>query len=275
MIRVHPSAVVDRDAVLEDGVEVGPLCVVGGGVRVGRNTRLVAQVSLQGALVMGADNIVYPFACLGADAQHRDAVPGEATTLEIGSGNVFREHVTVHRGTQGGSGRTVIGSQCLLMAGCHVAHDAVVGDGVVLTNHALLAGHVTVGDRAVVAGAAAVAQFVRLGESCFVAGNAMVERDVPPFLIAAGDRATLRAVNTVGLQRRGIASSSLRAVGDAFEALFPQHSRGSANCQKDPTDGSCAGLSWRRDVWVQRLLAFLEAPSRAGVMARRRIRAKS
>lgn len=283
MTQVHPSAVVDPRAQLDDGVQVGPLCVIGRGVHVGAGTRLIGQVSLLGPLRIGANNTVYPFAALGGDPQHRDycGEQGEKTALVIGDANVIREGVTVHRGTVEAGGTTSIGSHCLLMAGAHVAHDVVLDDGVVLTNAVLLGGHVHVATRAVIAGGAAVAPFVRVGESCFVAGNAMVERDVPPFLIAAGDRATLRAVNRVGLERRGVPTDSVRAICRAFQHLFPLKARGvgSAAGSARGADGDSRGQQggeacWRDDPWVARLLVFLNEPSRSGVMGRRRVRTR-
>lgn len=285
MTQVHPSAVVDAGAQLDHGVQVGPLCVIGSGVCVGAGTRLIGQVSLHGPMRIGANNTVYPFAALGGDPQHRDycSEQREKTALEIGDDNVIREGVTVHRGTVEAGGMTRVGSGCLLMAGAHVAHDVVLDDGVVLTNAVLLGGHVRVATRAVIAGGAAIAPFVRVGESCFVAGNAMVERDVPPFLIAAGDRATLRAVNTVGLERRGVPTESVRAICRAFQHIFPLEGPGFGAGAAAGSSGVAGGEarkqqgrddSWRDDPWVRRLLAFLNEPSRSGVMSRRLARTR-
>jgi len=174
---------------------------------------------------------------------------------------VIREHVTIHRGTAVGSGTTVIGSHCLLMVGCHVGHDTRVGDHVTLTNGTLLGGHVEFGDWAVAAGHVAVAPFTRIGASAFLAGNAMVERDVPPFLIAAGDRATLRALNRVGLQRRGVPASSVMNLRAAFRALFPL--RGPRMDWQ-----TCDGDAMDNDPFVQSLFEFLRAPSRQGLATR-------
>jgi UDP-N-acetylglucosamine acyltransferase len=138
----------------------------------------------------------------------------------VGDDNVFREQVSVHRGTVKGGGTTRIGSRCLIMVGSHVAHDAVLGDDVVLTNLATLGGHVVIGAGAVLAGHVAIAPFVRIGRSSFLAGGARVERDVPPFVIAAGDRARVRALNEVGLERSGVPLESRRGLSRAFRMIW-------------------------------------------------------
>jgi UDP-N-acetylglucosamine acyltransferase len=217
--RVHPSAVVAQSARLGDGVVVGPFCHVGPDVEVGAGSELVAHATLLGPLRMGRNNRVFPYACLGGAPQDR-SFAGEESWLEVADDNVFREHVTVHRGTRKGGGVTRIGSRGLFMVGVHVAHDASVADDVTLTNLATLGGHVQIGRGAVCAGHVAIAPFVRLGQSCFVAGGAQVERDVPPFVIAAGDRARVRALNEVGLERAGVPESSRAALKQAFRLLF-------------------------------------------------------
>jgi UDP-N-acetylglucosamine acyltransferase len=217
--RVHATAVVDPSAELAAGVVVGPHCVIGAGVRLGQDCELVAHAVLLGPARLGKRNVIHPFATLGSAPQDKSWL-GEATLLEIGDDNVFREQVTLHRGTEKGGGTTRIGSRCLFMVGAHVAHDCRIGDDVVLTNLATLGGHVSAGDRVVCGGHVAVAPFVRLGRGCFLAGGARVERDIPPFVIAAGDRARVRAPNSVGLRRMGVPEASRRAVRTAFSILF-------------------------------------------------------
>jgi UDP-N-acetylglucosamine acyltransferase len=218
-VLVHPSAVVEPGAELEPGVVIGAFCFVGSGVRVGAGTELLAHATLLGPARLGRRNRIYPSAVIGAPPQDR-SYGGEPTMLEVGDDNVFREQVTVHRGTLKGGGTTRIGSRCLLMVGAHVAHDATLEDDVVLTNLATLGGHCHVAANVVCGGHAAVAPFVRLGRGAFLAGGAMVERDVPPFVIAAGDRARVRALNRVGLVRMGVSESSRRALGRAFRLLY-------------------------------------------------------
>jgi len=216
---VHQTALVSPKAEMAPGASVGPYCIVGDGVRIGTGTRLVAHCVVMGPATLGEHNTVFPFAVLGGDPQDR-SYAGEATGLEIGSHNVFREHVTVHRGTAKGKGVTRVGSHCLIMAASHIAHDVEVGDDVTLVNATLLGGHVTLEDHVTTGGQAAIAPFVRVGESAFIAAGAMVERDVPPFVIAQGDRARVRALNRVGLGRRAIPEPSRRALEKAFRMLF-------------------------------------------------------
>jgi len=264
---VHPTAVVHPSAQLEDDVSIGPYCVVGPQVMIGAGSQLLSHVVVEGPTHLGAHNVVHPFAVLGSDPQHR-GYAGEPTRLVIGDHNVIREHVTIHRGTAVGASVTVVGSHCLLMVGSHVAHDAMVGSHVTLTNGTLLGGHVEFGDWAVAAGHVAVAPFTRIGESAFLAGNAMVERDVPPFMMAAGDRATLRAINRVGLERREVPASSVTNLRAAFHALFPLDRCGIAHQGMEAAE-------MEKDPFVCLLLQFLRATSHQGVMPRNRSRSRT
>jgi UDP-N-acetylglucosamine acyltransferase len=214
--RIHPTAIVDARAEIHDGVEVGPYCVVGPGVVIGAGTRLASHVVVDGPTVIGRDNVAYPFAVIGAAPQHKRH-QGGPTRLLVGDGNVIREHVTMHRGTDA---TTTVGSGNLFMVGCHVAHDVTVGSHATIANGVQLAGHAVVEDHATFGGLSGVAQFVRVGESAFVAAGAMVERDVPPFVIVQGDRARVRALNKVGLRRRGVPEGSIAALEAAFRAIF-------------------------------------------------------
>lgn len=218
-VRIHPTAIVAESARIGIDVTIGPYAIVGDGVSLGEGTRLLGPCVIHGPTTIGARNVVHPYAVLGSDPQDR-SYAGEPTELTIGDDNVFREHVTVHRGTKKDRGETRIGSGCLLMAAAHVAHDAVLGDNVTLTNGALLGGHVAIGNHVVIGGGAALAPFVRVGESAFVAGGSMVEIDVPPFVIAEGNRARVRSLNEVGLRRRGIPQESRRLLARAFRVLF-------------------------------------------------------
>jgi UDP-N-acetylglucosamine acyltransferase len=217
--RVHPTAVVESGAVLGENVRVGAHCYVAADVELGAGTELCSHVSVLGPTRIGKHNQVFPFATLGAAPQDR-SYAGEPTELVIGENNVIREQVTIHRGTVKGGGVTRVGSGCLLMVGAHVAHDCSLEDGVVLTNLSTLGGHVRIESFAVCGGLAAIAPFVRLGRACFVSGGAMVERDVPPFVIASGDRARVRALNRVGLKRLGVPEASRHALKRAFCVLF-------------------------------------------------------
>ena len=199
MTKIHPTAIVEKGAEIGPDCEIGPYAVIFAGAR------------------MGARNRVHAHAVIGDVPQDKKA-GGAPTRVEIGDDNVFREHVTVHRGTRDTATR--IGSKNLFMVGSHVAHDVTIGSGVVIANAVQLAGHAVVEDHATFGGLAGVAQFVRVGESAFVAAGAMVERDVPPFCIAQGDRARVRAVNRVGLERRGVPRESIDEIERLFRAIF-------------------------------------------------------
>lgn len=244
--RVHPTAVVDDGARLGEGVSVGPYCVVGKDVELGEGTELVAHATVLGPCKMGRSNAVFPYATLGAPPQDR-SYEGEPTLTEIGDNNVFRESVTVHRGTRKGGGITRIGSRGLFMVGSHVAHDCSVGDDVTFANYTSLGGHVVVGARFVAGGHVAVAPYVMLGEMAFAAGGAMIERDVPPFVIVAGDRARIRGINRVGLERAGVPEASRRALRAVYVHLFQKAESVSEGARSIPE-------SLRADPYVSRLL---------------------
>ncbi len=225
MARVHPSAVVDARAELGDDVDVGPFCTLGPGVRIGAGTRLISHVVVSGEATLGAGNVLHPFCVVGGGAQIREGLPVSEPglsrpSLVIGDHNVLREHVTVN--VSNANGPTTIGSHNLLMAGVHVAHDVVLGSRCIVANGVQLAGHVVVEDWVTFGGLSGVAQRLRVGQSAFVAAGAMCERHVPPFVIVQGDRARVRALNVVGLERRGVEPASTAALRQAFAQLFVQ-----------------------------------------------------
>jgi len=215
---LDPRAAIDAGAHLGPGCSVGPFAVIGPGVVMGEGNVVHAHAIVLGPTALGDANEVHPFAVLGGapqDLRYR----GEPTRLQIGHRNSFREHVTISRGTVHGGGVTVVSDDNLLMAGCHVAHDCRLGSRIVMANHATVAGHATVYDHAVFGGLVGVGPFVRIGESAMLAAGAMIERDVPPFCIAAGDRARLAGVNRVGLKRRGFSALARAQIKRIFGLL--------------------------------------------------------
>jgi len=214
---VHPTALVDPRAQLADDVAVGPYAIVEGGVTLSRGCVLHAHAIVRGATFLGPGNVVCSFAVVGGDPQVKRG-QGGVGRVEAGEDNVFREHVTVHAGTDGRTTR--IGAANLLMVGAHVAHDVVVGSHCVLSNGAQLAGHAVIEDWVTFGGLSGVTQFVRVGQSAFVAATAACEADVPPFVIVQGDRARVRGVNVVGLRRRGVPEDSIRALRRAVGRLW-------------------------------------------------------
>lgn len=199
---IDPRAIVASDAVLAPDVVVGPYAIVEGGVRLGRGCRIEGHAVVRRA-TLGENCIVHPFAVVGGRAQTRQLVEHQTAEggLTVGNRVEIREHVTIHAGTDGR--HTRIGDDALLMAGCHVAHDCVLGCGVTVANAVQLAGHVTVGNYVTFGGLAAVGQWLSIGDYAFVAGGALCEQDVPPYVIVQGDRARVRGINRVGLQRNG------------------------------------------------------------------------
>ena len=215
---IDDRAVVSPLADIGPGCRIGPFAVIGDNVVLGAGCIVHPHGVIEGPTHLGEYNRIHPFACIGGapqDRRHRD----EPTQLIVGRGNVFREHVTVNRGTVHGGGRTTIGDNNLFMAYSHIAHDCRVGDGVVTANHATVAGHTIIEDFAVFGGMVAVGTFLRIGESAMLAAGAMVEREVPPFCIVAGDRAKLRAINRVGLSRRGFTDMEKSEIKCIFKAL--------------------------------------------------------
>lgn len=218
---IHPTAVIAPDVVLPRHLHVGPYCVVESGVVLGEGTTLHAHVMIGAGSLLGEENEVFPFCSLGLAPQTR--AKGPRGKLRVGARNTFREHVTVHAGTVGD---TLLGSDNLLMVGSHIAHDVELGNHVTIANGVQLAGHVIVEDYVTFGGLAGVAQRLRIGESAFVAAGSMVERDVPRYVIVQGDRAKVRAINKVGLRRRGFAEAQIEAIErDVRKQMFPTRER--------------------------------------------------
>jgi UDP-N-acetylglucosamine acyltransferase len=217
--RLHPTAIVHPGAVLGEGTEVGPHAVIGHHVRLGRECRIGASAVIGGWTELGDRNQVYPFASVGLapqDLKYR----GEVTRLEIGDENVFREFVTIHRGTLGGGGVTTIGSRNLFMAYAHVAHDCHVGSDTIFGNGATLGGHVTVGDCATISAFSGVHQFCRVGRHAFIGGYSVVTKDALPFARTVGNRARIYGLNSVGLVRRGFPPEIVKRLRQAFRYLL-------------------------------------------------------
>ncbi len=218
-VRVHPTAQVHPTAVLGLGVRIGPYSVVGPGVEIGARTVLQSHVVVQGPTVIGEDNDLFPYASIGLapqDLKYR----GEASRLEVGDRNKFREFVTIHRGTEVGGGVTTIGSDNLFMAYVHIAHDCHVGNRIIFGNAATLAGHIEVADWANVGAFSGVHQFCRVGEHAFLGGSSVATKDVLPYSMTVGNRACIYGVNRVGLTRRGFTEERIHTIRSAFRVLL-------------------------------------------------------
>ncbi|TNC51128.1 acyl-ACP--UDP-N-acetylglucosamine O-acyltransferase [Rubellimicrobium rubrum] len=218
MMQVHPSAVIEPGAKIGAGVRIGPLCVVGPDVVLGDGVELKSHVVVQGDTEIGQGTLVFSFAVLGEVPQDLKYA-GERTRLRIGSHNRIREHVTMNLGTAGGGGETRIGNGGLFMAGCHVAHDAKVGDRVVVANCAAIAGHCEVGDDVVIGGLAGIHQWVRIGRGAMIGALSMVTHDVLPHGLVQGPRGELEGLNLIGLKRRGTPREDISALRQAYQDL--------------------------------------------------------
>jgi UDP-N-acetylglucosamine acyltransferase len=216
---IHPSAVVDAAAEIGAGVEIGPFAIVGAGVRLGDRVRVGHHASVLGPSSIGADTHIFPFASVGSAPQDL-SYRNEPTRLEVGERNVFREFVTINRGTVKGGGLTRIGSDCFFMAYAHVAHDSTIGSHVIMANCAALAGHIRIDDHAILGGLVAVHQWARVGRMAMIGGVSGVALDVPPFCIASGERAKLYGLNLVGLKRHGFSEERIADLKRAYRLLF-------------------------------------------------------
>jgi len=218
MTGIHPTAVIHSGARLGVGCFVGPYCVIGERVVLGDRCKLHSHVVIDGHTTLGAENDIFPFACIGLKTQDLKWAGG-VTRCEIGDRNTFREHVTIHSATADG-GVTRVGSDNHILAYSHVAHDVQLGSHVIMSNVATLAGHVVVEDHAVVGGLAAIHQFCRIGKLSMIGGCAKIVQDVPPFMIVDGNPGETRAINKVGLDRAGVSDEAQAALKQAFKILF-------------------------------------------------------
>jgi UDP-N-acetylglucosamine acyltransferase len=215
---IHPSAIVEPGAKLGKDVEIGPFAYIGAQVELGDQCRVAHHASINGSTKIGPGNEIFPFASIGEKTQDLKYT-GEPTHLEIGARNVVREFVTINRGTGTGE-KTVIGSDNVLLAYSHVAHNCIVGNHTVFSNNGTLAGHVEVGDYAIIGGLSAVHQFCRIGAYAMIGGCSKIVQDVPPFFIADGNPAEMRGLNTIGLQRHDFPEDEIKRLRYAFKILF-------------------------------------------------------
>lgn len=215
---IHPSAIIENGAKLGEGVTIGPFCTVGPNVVLGDRVELKSHVVVSGHTSIGAETSVYPFAVLGEIPQDVK-FKGEAARLEIGARNRIREHVTMNTGTEGGGGVTRVGDDGFFLAGSHVAHDAQVGDRVIIVNQSAVAGHCVIEDDVIIGGLCGIHQFVRIGRGAIIGALSMVTHDVIPYGLVQGPRGELDGLNLVGLKRRGVARADITALRVAFQTL--------------------------------------------------------
>ncbi|MDX1763416.1 MAG: acyl-ACP--UDP-N-acetylglucosamine O-acyltransferase [bacterium] len=216
---IHPTSIVHPGAKIADGVEIGPYCIIGEHVKIARGTRVKSHVTINDWTEIGEGCTFFSFSSIGEPPQDLK-FKGEESYLRIGRENVFREFITLNRGTKEGGGTTVIGDSNFFMAYCHVAHDCRIGNHVIMANAATLAGHITIADHAIIGGLSAIHQFVRIGRHAIIGGASAVPKDVPPFCNATGNRATLHGLNSVGLKRHNFPEETVRELKKAYRLIF-------------------------------------------------------
>jgi UDP-N-acetylglucosamine acyltransferase len=219
-MEIHETAIVHPDAEIAEDVAVGPYSVIGPRVRIGTGTRIGNHVTVDGHTTVGTENQFYPGVVVGMGPQDIVYQDAEETELVIGDRNVFREYVTVHRGTTKGGGRTRVGSDNYLMAYCHIAHDCDIGDRVVMANSVNIGGHCRIEDRAVFGGVVGVHHFVTIGTMAFVGGLSRIVQDVPPYMICEGNTSRVRHINLIGLKRNDLTGDDISALKEAFRLLY-------------------------------------------------------
>ncbi|MEW6410715.1 MAG: acyl-ACP--UDP-N-acetylglucosamine O-acyltransferase [Nitrospirota bacterium] len=216
---IHQTAIIDPDAEIVDDVVVGPYTIIGKDVKIGRGTIIGAHVVIDQNVEIGEYCQIFPFACIGTPPQDVK-YKGEKTGVKIGDRNVIREFVTIHRASVGGSGLTVIGDDNYLMAYVHIAHDCQLGNHTIFANAATLGGHVKVGDGVVIGGVTAVHQFSSIGSYSMIGGCSGVAQDVPPYVVAVGNRAKLYGLNVIGLKRHGFSEDTIKQLKHVYRTVF-------------------------------------------------------
>jgi UDP-N-acetylglucosamine acyltransferase len=216
---IHPTAIIDPRAEIDSEVDIGPYSVIAPNVSIGSQTVIGSHVIVEPYVSIGPQCHIFQYASVGTEPQ-AIRFKGEKSYVKIGRGTVVREFATINRGTAFGTGVTEIGEENLLMAYSHVAHDCQTGRKVILANNATLAGHIVIGDHVTIGGLVAIHQFVRIGEYAYIGGKSGVPKDIPPYVIAAGDRARLYGLNRVGLKRHGFPETTVAALKKVYRIIF-------------------------------------------------------
>ena len=251
---IHPTAIIESGAELDEGVIVGPYAYIGAKVKIAKGTEVMHHATVDGATTMGVGNEIHPYAYIGGkthDLKYKSGSPG----LKIGSGNVFREYTTIHCATTEGV-ETTVGDSNLLLAYSHVAHECKVGNYLVMSSHAALGGHVVIGDRINVGWGAGIHQFCRVGDHAMVGASSKVVQDVPPYMIADGNPAMVRTTNKVGLERAGFAPDQVNLIRSIFKMFYKQGLNRCQACEKLRSELS------GQDPLAVSFLAFVEASER-------------
>ena len=218
MIKIDQTSIVHKNAVIEDGVSIGPFCKIDSDVVIGKNTIIMSNVSIMSGTTVGNNNVIHQGSVLGGDPQDLK-YKGEKTSLIIGNNNIIREFCTLNRGTDS-SLKTIIGNHCLLMAYVHIAHDCIVKDKVILANGVQLGGHSEIGYHSTVGGMTPVHQFCKIGMHAFIGGGRVVLQDVPPYILATGDPIQYSGINSVGLRRRNFNEATRNTIKKVYTLIY-------------------------------------------------------
>jgi UDP-N-acetylglucosamine acyltransferase len=257
---VHPTAIVSEGAELGSNVSIGPYAVIESDTEIGESSRIRAHAVIKRFTSMGAANVVYEGAVLGGEPQDLGFVDCESY-LRIGSGNQIREGVTMHRGTRPGS-ETIVGSNCFIMAGAHIAHNCRLGDRVIIANNVALAGHVEIEDQVFISGGVVIHQFCRLGRLAMIGGNSKIVQDCLPYIITDGVPGRARGINLVGLRRSRFTTQQVRGLKEAYKTLLRSGLR---------VEDALERLSQSNDAHVDHLIDFVRASTRGFCHAERRV----
>ena len=255
---IHPTAIVEDGASIGEDCYVGPFSTIGFDVVLEDGVRLESHVVVEGRTSIGKETKIFPFVSIGMAPQDLK-YSGEPTSVEIGERNMIREFVTIHRGTSGGGGTTRIGSDNLLMAQSHVAHDCQLGDGIIMANGATLAGHVEIADRANIGAYSGVHQFCRVGLEAFVGGYSVVVKDAPPFATIQGNHARCFGLNRLGMKRRGYSTEAIRDLNHAYHLLLSAKLNTSQALERIKAE-----ISGREEIEI--LVEFIETSKRGVVL---------
>jgi UDP-N-acetylglucosamine acyltransferase len=216
---IHKTSIIDSQAKLSKNIKVGAYSIIGPNVQIGENTIIHPHVVISGNTIIGKNNEIYPFASIGSNPQDLK-YNGEQTMLKIGNNNKIREYVTINPGTINGTGKTVIGDNCLLMISSHIAHDCIIGNNVIIANNVAIAGHAEIGNFVIIGGNSAVQQFTRIGKMAMIGGMTGVLNDVIPYGLSIGNRNFLQGLNLIGLRRKDIPNKDILSLSEAYKKIF-------------------------------------------------------
>ena len=254
---IHPTSIVSEKANVHDTCDIGPFCIIGDNVKIGKKNKLISHVSITGNTTIQDNNLFFPNCSIGSNPQDLK-FNNEKSFLEIGSNNKFRENVTVNTGTIGGGLKTIIKDNCLFMVGSHIAHDCKIGSNVILANNATLAGHVEIYNNAIIGGNSAIHQFVRIGKFSMIGGMSGVEKDIIPYGLYTGIRENLNNLNLVGLKRKGLTANNINKIRKSVNIIFYKNDTIENNINKNIVLNS-------QPVEIREIIDFLESKSKRGI----------